>query len=219
MWATDEEKLFRDIIITFTATSETLQKIKEVFSNMKTLRYGLTRLGTTQIALLGILMALEIVIGRFTFGPASVKVSFTFIVAGLIAKWFGPYWAMIAAFFTDAISTLISGGGYFWGFAISALVAAFIYGTSFYNRDKIGWVRAIITVILVLLIVNTVMNTIWIVILGGISDPHAIASLIWLRGIKELIFIPIQSIILYVFLNNQAIDGVYRRLMNRVKRS
>ena len=47
---------------------------------MKTLSYALPRLRTTQLALLGILMALEIVIGRFTFGPASVKVGFTFIV-------------------------------------------------------------------------------------------------------------------------------------------
>lgn len=180
---------------------------------MKTLSYALPRLRTTQLALLGILMALEIVIGRFTFGPASVKVGFTFIVVGLIAKWYGPYWGMIVAFFNDFLSTMISGYSYFWGFAVSALVGAAIYGFAFYGREHISWLRVIVTVILVLFLVNVVLNTLWIVIMGGMTDPKAIASLLWVRGIKQIIFLPIQATILYFFLNHPTLEQMRERLL------
>lgn len=180
---------------------------------MKTLSYALPRLRTTQLALLGILMALEIVIGRFTFGPASVKVGFTFIVVGLIAKWYGPYWGMIVAFFNDFLSTMISGYSYFWGFAVSALVGAAIYGFAFYGREHISWLRVIVTVILVLFLVNAVLNTLWIVIMGGMTDPKAITSLLWVRGIKQFIFLPIQAIILYFFLNHPTLEQMRERLL------
>ena len=57
---------------------------------MKTLEYGLPRLRTKQLTMLGILIALQLVISRFSLGTATVKVGFTFLIVGIIAKWYGP---------------------------------------------------------------------------------------------------------------------------------
>ncbi|SCB93143.1 folate family ECF transporter S component [Weissella bombi] len=179
---------------------------------MKTLAYGLPRLRTKQLALLGILMALQLVISRFSLGTATLKVGFTFLIVGIIAKWYGPYWGMLVATVMDVISSLMNGYGYFWGFTISAIVAAGIYGFSFYGRQTISWLRLIITVFLVLLIVNVMLNTLWVTMIGNIHNMQTIMSLLWLRIIKQVIFWPIQSILLYFLLNNKTIEEVHRKI-------
>lgn len=204
-------RISRDILITFTVTSETLQYQRRCFQ-MKTLAYGLPRLRTKQLALLGILMALQLVISRFSLGTATLKVGFTFLIVGIIAKWYGPYWGMLVATVMDIISSLMNGYGYFWGFTISAIVAAGIYGFSFYGRQTISWLRLIITVFLVLLIVNVVLNTLWVTMIGNIHNMQTIMSLLWLRIIKQVIFWPIQSILLYFLLNNKTIEEVHRKI-------
>lgn len=166
----------------------------------------LPRLQTAQVALLGILMALEIVIGRFTLGTATIKFGFTFIVIGLIAKWFGPYWGMLAAFPVDFISTLLNGYSYFWGFALSALVTAAIFGFAFYDHQKLNWWRITIAILVQLLLVNALMNTLWLVIMGSVHGTSAIQTLIWVRAIKQVITAPFQIVILYFFLNNRSLE-------------
>ncbi len=170
------------------------------------------RLTSRQLAVLGLLFALELVIGRLTFGPANLKFGVTFIIVGLMAKYYGPYWTMLVAFVHDFVSTLWSGYGYFWGFALSALVAATIYGFSFYGQKAVSWPRTLLTVALVLFLVNTIMNTLWLIIMGHITDPHAILSLIGMRSIKEVIFLPIQTVLLHLVLNNQGLNHLFKRI-------
>ena len=179
---------------------------------MKTLEYGLPRLRTKQLAMLGILIALQLVISRFSLGTATLKVGFTFLIVGMIAKWYGPAWGMLVAIFTDVISSLLNGYGYFWGFTLSAVLAAAIYGFSFYKQQTLSWLRIIITVSIVLVVVNVLCNTLWVVIIGNIHNNETIMSLLWVRVIKQLVFLPIQSILLYFLLNNQTIEKLQQKI-------
>ena len=179
---------------------------------MKTLEYGLPRLRTKQLAMLGILIALQLVISRFSLGTATLKVGFTFLIVGMIAKWYGPGWGMLVAIFTDVISSLLNGYGYFWGFTLSAVLAAAIYGFSFYKQQTLSWLRIIITVSIVLVVVNVLCNTLWVVIIGNIHNNETIMSLLWVRVIKQLVFLPIQSILLYFLLNNQTIEQLHQKI-------
>src|SRR5699024_10373806 len=156
--------------------------------------------------LLGILIALQLVISRFSLGTATLKVGFTFLIVGMIAKWYGLAWGMLVAIFTDVISSLLNGYGYFWGFTLSAVLVAAIYGFSFYKQQTLSWFRIIITVSIVLVVVNVLCNTLWVVIIGNIHNNETIMSLLWVRVIKQLVFLPIQSILLYFLLNNQTIE-------------
>lgn len=179
---------------------------------MKTLSYGLSQLRTKQLAMLGILMALQLVISRFSLGTATIKVGSTFLIVGIIAKWYGPYWGMLVATFMDVISSLMNGYGYFWGFTISAIIAAGIYGFSFYNRQTISILRVVITVFFVLLIVNVILNTLWVTLIGNIHNTQTILSLLWLRIIKQIVFWPIQSILLFLLLNNKTIETLHSKI-------
>lgn len=179
---------------------------------MLTSRSMFIHLTSRQLAVLGLLFALELVIGKLTFGPANLKFGITFIIVGLMAKYYGPFWTMLVAFVHDFISTLWSGYGYFWGFALSAIVAAAIYGFAFYGRQAISWPRTLLTVGLVLLLVNALMNTLWLVIMGHMTDPNAILSLIGLRGVKEILFWPLQTILLHIVLNNPGLNRLFRRI-------
>lgn len=181
---------------------------------MKTLESYFTRLNTRAVALLGILLALQLLIGRFTVGPNFLKVGFGFIVVVVIARWFGPYWGILTAIIHDLISTAINGHAFFFGFMLSAIVGALIYGLSFYNREHISWTRTIATVAIVLFFVNTLMNTTWVVMMGNITNFDAIMSMIEIRGLKQIIMLPIQSIIIYSILNNKSLNDMMTRVFN-----
>ena len=181
---------------------------------MKTLESYFTRLNTRAVALLGILLALQLLIGRFSVGPNFLKISFGFIVVVTIARWFGPYWGVLTAIVHDLISTAINGHAFFFGFMLSAIVGAIIYGVSFYNRTTISWTRTIVTVALVLLFVNTLMNTTWVLMMGNITNFDTIMSMIQIRGLKQIIMLPIQVIITYSILNNKALNDLMTRVFN-----
>ena len=119
---------------------------------------------------------------------------------------------MLVAIFTDVISSLLNGYGYFWGFTLSAVLAAAIYGFSFYKQQTLSWFRIIITVSIVLVVVNVLCNTLWVVIIGNIHNNETIMSLLWVRVIKQLVFLPIQSILLYFLLNNQTIEQLHQKI-------
>jgi len=181
---------------------------------MKTLESYFIRLNPRAIALLGLLLALQLLIGRFSFGTNFLKVSFGFVIVVVIARWFGPYWGVLMAIVHDIISTAINGQSFFFGFMLSSIVAALIYGVSFYNREHISWKRTIATVAIVLFLVNTVMNTTWVVMMGNITNFDAIMSMVEIRGIKQIIMLPIQSIITYSILNNRSLGELMNRVFN-----
>ncbi|MDR3241144.1 MAG: folate family ECF transporter S component [Lactobacillaceae bacterium] len=183
---------------------------------MKTLAFTFPRLRVQGIALLGVLMALEFVIARFTVGTSFLKISFTFIVIGLIAKWFGPLWGVPVAFVMDFLTNFMAGQPYIFPFALIALFNAFIFGVSYYNREKLSWQRLIITLFLQLLISNVIMNTLLLSLYGFIpihSFSEALSSpIVWTRIIKNAIMWPIEVVISYVFLNNGSLESLRKRI-------
>jgi ECF transporter S component (folate family) len=181
---------------------------------MKTLESYFTRLNPRAVALLGILLALQLLIGRFTVGPNFLKIGFGFIIVAVIAHWFGPYWGVLTAIVQDLISTAINGHAFFFGFMISAILGALIYGISFYNREHISWVRTMVTVALVLLIVNTILNTLWVIMMGSITDPNAIMKMIEIRGLKQIMMFPIQVVLIHTILNNKSLGQLMQRVFN-----
>ena len=115
---------------------------------MKTLDLGFYRLSTLRTAILGVLMALQLILGRFSFSPTTFfRFSFTFIATVLMAVWVGPIWASVASALTDIVGTLIMGSPYFVGFTISAILGAFIYGVFLYDQ-RVSLVKVIIAQVL-----------------------------------------------------------------------
>ncbi|UQS83922.1 folate family ECF transporter S component [Bombilactobacillus thymidiniphilus] len=150
---------------------------------------------TLALTWLGALTALQIIFGRLTIGPSFLKVGLSFIVVALIGYYFGPFKAVLSSLVADILANVIfpPQGGFFWGFTLSAMVTGVIYGFMLHDKN-VSWRRLALTVTLTNLLVNLVLNTVWVSMLSNIS----FITLFKIRLFKELIFIPIQTFVLSI---------------------
>lgn len=156
-----------------------------------------------KIILSALLLAMSIVLSRFlSIKTPIVTISFSFVPTMLCAIWLGPKWTILISVLSDLIgATLFPFGSFFIGYTITSAVAAAIYGFLLYKKeentysDKQFILRMILAVVLVTVIANIGLNTLWLTITTGKAFMVLLAS----RIVKELIMIPIKIIIM-VFL-------------------
>ncbi|MBU7455990.1 folate family ECF transporter S component [Leuconostoc fallax] len=180
--------------------------------------FSLPKLGTQQLVVLALLMALDMVLGRLSVGTNMLRISFGFVAISLIAKLYGPLWTMLVAAVLDIVgATIISpNGNFFFGFTLSAIVAGLIYGTAYYGYEHTRLLRVVIAVILVSIIINLISNTLWLQMMyHPISNWQTFYAFITPRLIKQIIFVPIQILITYIFLNNAIIKHLITELFNK----
>lgn len=154
-----------------------------------------------KIILTSVLLAMLIILSRFlSIKTPIMKISFGFVPTMLCAIWLGPKWTVLLNVLGDVIgATLFPTGPYFIGYTISTAIAGLIYGIFLYKKssntytDKQFLLRLIIATTLVAVIVNMVLNTLWISITGG----KAFIVLFWTRIVKQLIMIPIHVIVIF----------------------
>ncbi|CAK8054920.1 folate family ECF transporter S component [Eupransor demetentiae] len=176
--------------------------------NIRAKKWVLPKLDTRQLVLLAFLMALSLILGRFgTVSTQFIQVGFTFVATSLIARWYGPIWAVLTASILDVVKVMLMGGQYFIGFTVTAAAAALIYGWGYYRVDKISWLRVAITVALVTFIVNLGLNTINLILMyQPVHSWSSFWAFITPRFIKNLTVYPIQVLVSYFVLNNPVIN-------------
>lgn len=154
-----------------------------------------------KIILTAILLALLIILSRFlSIKTPILKISFAFVPTMLCAVWLGPKWTILLNVLGDVIgATLFPTGPYFVGYTISTAVAALIYGLLLYKKssdtynNKQFLIRLVLSTLLVAVIVNMGLNTLWSVITTG----KAFWVLLSTRIVKQLIMIPIHVIVIF----------------------
>ena len=153
-----------------------------------------------KIILTALLLAMLIILSRFlSIKTPLLKISFAFIPTMLCAIWLGSKWAVLLNVLGDVIgATLFPTGPYFVGYTISTAITALIYGLLIYKKEANTYtekqfiIRVIISVILVTVISNIGLNTLWVSITTG----KAFIVLLGTRIVKELVMIPIQIIVI-----------------------
>lgn len=153
-----------------------------------------------KIILTAVLLATLIILSRFLSVKTPImKISFAFIPTMLCATWLGPKWTVLLNVLGDIIgATVFPTGPYFIGYTISTAIAGFIYGMLLYKKDadslsNINYlIRLIIATILVAVIVNMGLNTLW----TSITTGKAYKVLFVTRVVKQLIMIPIHVIVI-----------------------
>ena len=162
-----------------------------------------------KVIMLGILIAVQLILGRFTMGYKIIQISFTFIPMFLMGKWFGSVWTGIACGVSSAVNVFIGGEGLLGlPFMISAILGGLMTGWFFYQH-RVTWLRTITYQILVMLIINLFLNTLLLRIIY--MDPWPV--LLTMRPIKELIETPIQIIVIYWLGNNRLIHQLAERYL------
>ena len=156
-----------------------------------------------QLVFLGIVVAMKIILSQFSFGPVMVKVGLGFIGSVLLGYLFGPLWGTIGGGISDLISSALFGnqGGFFIGCTLTAMAGPLIYALFLYNKPVKIW-RIIASTILVTVIVNIGMNTLWLHIMYDMNFNAALIQ----HLPKETIVPWIQMVISYFVL--QAVSRV-----------
>ncbi|WP_338207018.1 folate family ECF transporter S component [Lactobacillus juensis] len=150
------------------------------------------------LVLLGIIVAMKIILSRFTVGTTIVHVSLGFIGSVMLGYLFGPVWGSIGGGISDLVSSALFGnqGGFFLGFTLSAMIGPFIYGLVFYQKPVKIW-RIILATLLVTVVVNMGLNTLWVHFLYGMDFRVVLIQ----RIPKEAITPWLEMIISYFVLN------------------
>lgn len=165
-------------------------------------------LGTKEVAVVGLLIAMNIALSRVGITTPVVRVTFAFLPTALIAMLFGPWVGGIAAGFSDLLSFLIAGGSgaFFPGFTVSALLTGFIYGLFIHKKD-VTLKRVILVEIFIALFIHIGLNTIWIYIL----TQNPLAVILPLRLIQNAVTIVVRVMSVWFIARNKQLKRVYMK--------
>ncbi|MDO4805382.1 MAG: folate family ECF transporter S component [Lachnospiraceae bacterium] len=150
------------------------------------------------IAICGVMGALAIVLGyvaTIRIGDY-IRVGFSFLPNIIIDFLYGPVVGGIFGGAMDIIKYLLNPTGpFFPGFTISAIVGAVIYGVFLY-RQKITVLRVLAAQLTVKVVVNLVLNSLWLVMLYG----YGLGAILPGRIVSNAVMLPIDTLLTYVIL-------------------
>lgn len=176
---------------------------------------------TLNIVICAMMAALAIVLSYTTsfYITPTIKVGFSGLPNRLVDYMFGPVVGAIFGGVMDVLKFLIKpDGSFFFGYTLTAMAGGFIYGLFYYKlqikkpleTDLTGfkliwaWIKANAKTILLIFIANALvkvicnigMNTLWTSMMTG----KAWLALIPARLIKNLIQIPVDTVLHFVLL-------------------
>lgn len=150
------------------------------------------------LVMTSLLIAIGIVLGQFSIQiTQDVKVGISFIATQLTATMFGPVVGGIMGGVADVVKFIIKPTGAFsilW--TLNAIVGPVIYGIMLYKKKFTFW-RVLLSKAIVAVVVNIGMSCTWSALLYG----SAFWAILPTKTLQQVIQVPIQSIIFYLFVN------------------
>ncbi len=167
-----------------------MKKMKEIYKDsLKEL------LNTRNMVLCGLMAALAVVlslVASIDIGPY-IRVGFSGLPNRVVECLFGPVTGCLFGGMLDVLKYILKPSGpFFFGFTFNVMVAGLIYGTLLY-RNPVTVKRIVAAEFLTKLLVNCLLNTLWISMLYG----KGFFAILPLRVLKNAIMLPIDSCILY----------------------
>lgn len=156
---------------------------------------------------MALLIAMNVILTRFLgIQTPLVQINFSFVPVVLAALLYGPIPAAIVGGFGDFLGAILfPAGAYFPGFTLTAVLAGLVYGFFLYRKPAAVW-RAIAAVLIITVVLNMGLNTLWLWIL--MKD--GVWGILSTRIPKYFIVAPVQILI------TRALSGrlteVFRRL-------
>ena len=174
----------------------------------RALRLSKWGLDTRGIAIVGILMAMTIALGRIGITTPILRITFSFLPNALIGILFGPWVGGVAAALSDVLGFIIGGGvgGFFPGFTLSAFLSGLAYGV-FLHKKKVTKKRVFMAVAFNTLFVNLTLNTLWLYIL----TQNPIAVILPPRLVQNAIMSVVRFLSIWFIANNKQLRKVYMK--------
>ena len=148
------------------------------------------------LILVALFIAIGIVLGQFSIQVTQdMKVGISFVATQLTATLFGPVVGGIMGGVGDIVKFIIKPSGAFSIlFTLNAVVGPMIYGVMLYKKKFTLW-RVLLSKTVVSIVVNIGMYSCWSMLLYGKS----LAAILPVKCIQQVIQVPIQSVIFYLF--------------------
>lgn len=158
-----------------------------------------------KLVTIALLIALEIILSRFlSIATPIVKIGFNFLPIALIAMLYGPVYAGLSAATADFLgAVLFPIGAYFPGFTLTAFLTGIVYGVFLHKHER-NLARISIAVLMVTVVLNLGLNTLWLQMITG----NGYLALFPTRILRCVIIAPIQ----FICIRLVASKPVYSRL-------
>ncbi|MFB0971599.1 MAG: folate family ECF transporter S component [Tissierellia bacterium] len=157
------------------------------------------KFSTKDIALMGVLIATEVVLSRFlSISLWNLKIGFAFVPVVIAAIRLGPIKAGTVAALGDFIGAMLFPiGQYFPGFTFTAFLMGITHGIFLYEKRTTS--RIITGVLINQLIFSLLLNSYWISVLYGAPYKELLAT----RIFQTAILVPVQIAVISI-LNKSA---------------
>lgn len=144
-----------------------------------------------------LLCAVAIILEKFQIPiiPGVLQVSFSFIAISLCSFLTGPIMAIPCGIIVDVVGALVNGYSFFFGYTLSAVLGAFIYGIFLY-RSRLSFERIALARLTINIFVNVLLGSVWRVAMSGGPYGYYVA----IAGIKNLLLLPLEVFIITIFL-------------------
>ena len=167
----------------------------------------------TMVALFG---CMSVVMGYFTIQIGDfLKIGFSSIVQQFVYYLFGPGTGMLFAGAMDILKFAVRPtGAFFPGYTLNAMLAAVIYGF-FYYRQKISLRRVFAAQLVVALVCNVCLGTLW----WHMTTTQAQAAFLPVLGVrlgKNLAQWPLNSLLYYGTWEFMERAGVFREIRKHI---
>lgn len=163
------------------------------------------RSATTRLVIMAFLIALEIILTRFcSINTPILRIGFGFLPVAMMGIMYGPIWAAIGYAVGDILGMLIFPSGIFFpGFTATAMLTGLVFGLFLHNKEKITWKTVLPASLIIILVLNLCLDTLWLSIMFG----DAFIALLPTRIFKCVVMLPIHLVL---------IPLVWNRVMSKI---
>lgn len=125
-----------------------------------------TKMSVKAVSAVGILVAMEVILARFSIHTWNLKIGFSFVPIVVAAIFYGPIAGGLVGAIGDVVSAvLFPVGAYFPGFTLTAFLTGMVFGW-FFQKKVTVW-NTVLSVLVVQGVISQLMNTYWISFLYG----------------------------------------------------
>lgn len=167
------------------------------------------------LTLAAVVVALRIVLsGLYIPLGDNLNIFFSFFINGLGAAIYGPVMGLLSGFAADILGYLVHPTGpFFPGYVLSTMMGSFFYGLFLYRARFTIW-RVLWAKLSVNLLVNVAMGSLWSAILYSKGYYYYLVKGL----VKNLTLLPVETVLLFLFLKAAAPFCVRMGLVPRQER-
>lgn len=149
-------------------------------------------------ALVGVSLftAMNIILSGYSIRliPEVLTISFGSLATAASGFFFGPFLNGLAGIISDNLSYMVAPNGpWFPGWMINSMFIGFFYGVMFYRQPRISLRRCIVARLGVVLVVNLLLNPLWMSMTMGNTFIYYLS----VRIVKNIVAFPFEVAALY----------------------